>query len=140
MSLNTEKLLKGLLWWLVIFHAGIGLLGIFAKQTAVFLAEQFFNFKLELTPQMYWVINPFAAYLLAFAGFMAIAATNPKQHKSVIYVGAGVLALRAFQRVFFLITASDDLVANASMFAIVLTIVVVSIITLALVLLTRKLE
>ena len=104
------------------------------------LAEQFFNFKLELTPQMFWVINPFAAYLLAFGGFMAIAATDPKQHKSVIYIGAGLLAVRVVQRAIFVITAPDALLADASRSSIVLIIAVVSAITLALVLLTRRLK
>lgn len=140
MSLTSEKILKGLLWWQVIFHAGLGLLGIFAKQTAVFLAAKFFNFNLDLTPQMYWVINPFAAYVLAFGGFMAIAATDPKRYKSVIYIGAGILAVRVLQRITFLITATDDLIADASRSAIVSIIVVVSVFALALVLLTRRLE
>jgi len=83
---RSEKILKGLLWWLVVFHAALGLLGLFAKESAVFLAEKFFNFQLELTPQMYWVLNPFAAYLFAFAGFMAIAARDPKRNSSLIYV------------------------------------------------------
>ena len=83
---RSEKVLKGLLWWLVVFHAALGLLGLFAKESAVFLAEKFFNFQLELTPQMYWVLNPFAAYLFAFAGFMAIAARDPKRNSSLIYV------------------------------------------------------
>ncbi len=140
MSLNSEKTLKGLLWWLVIFHASLGLLGLFAKETAVFLAEAFFNFELQLTPQMYWIINPFAAYLLAFAGFMAVAAIDPKRHRNVIYVGAGLLAVRVVQRAIFLINAPADLVADASKASIGLTIAIVSAITLSLILLTRRLK
>ncbi|MCH7921291.1 MAG: hypothetical protein IIC50_25385, partial [Planctomycetes bacterium] len=126
MSVNSEKILKGLLWWLVVFHTGLAILGIFAKETTVFLAEKFFNFKLELTPQMFWVINPFAAYLLAFGGFMAIAAIDPKRHKSVIYVGAGLLAVRAVQRTIFVITAPAALLVDTSKSSIVLIIAVVS--------------
>ena len=83
MSTLSEKALKVLLWWLVVFHGGLGLLGIFAKGSAETLAEQFFNFELELSPQTYWILNPFAAYLLAFSGFTAIAASNPRKKRAI---------------------------------------------------------
>jgi len=137
---RSHKILKGLLWWLVVFHTVLGLLGLFAKESAVFLAEQFFNFQLELTPQMYWMLNPFAAYLFAFAGFMAIAALDPKRNTSLIYVGATLLGLRVLQRAFFLLTADDDLIANASQVGIVMTLSITLVIAVTLVLLTRKLS
>jgi hypothetical protein len=137
---RSENILKGLLWWLVVFHSVVGLLGLFAKESAVFLAEKFFNFQLELTPQMYWVLNPFAAYLFAFAGFMAIAALDPKRNTSLIYVGASLLGLRVLQRAFFLLTADDDLIASGSQVGIVITLSVTLAITVSVVLLTRKLS
>lgn len=140
MSANSEKILKVLLWWQAIFHTGLGLFGIFAKGSTVFVAGKVFNFNLELTPQMSWVIDPFAAYLLGFGGFMAVAALDPSRHKSVIYVGAGLLAIRVLQRVIFVFTAPDDLVADGSRVSSVLTIVVVSVIVSALIVLTRKLK
>jgi hypothetical protein len=137
---RSENILKGLLWWLVVFHSVVGLLGLFAKESAVFLAEKLFNFQLELTPQMYWVLNPFAAYLFAFAGFMAIAALDPKRNTSLIYVGASLLGLRVLQRAFFLLTADDDLIASGSQVGIVITLSVTLAITVSVVLLTRKLS
>ncbi|TWU27405.1 hypothetical protein [Bythopirellula polymerisocia] len=140
MSDRSEKILKALLWWLVVFHGGLGLLGLFAKGSAEVLAERFFNFQLELSPQMYWVINPFAAYLLAFAAFMAIAAWDPRRNVALIYVAASLLGLRVLQRAYFLLTADDDLISGTSKDRIVLTIAIVLVITIALLVLTRNMS
>ena len=137
---RSEKVLKGLLWWLVVFHGTLGLLGLFSKESAVFLAAKFFNFQLELTTQMYWVLNPFAAYLMAFAGFMAIAARDPKRHTSLIHVGAALLGLRVVQRVVFLLTADDALIVSASRGGIILVLSVTLVIAISLVVLTKKLN
>lgn len=136
----SERVLKGLLWWLAIFHVGLGLLGIFAKETAVFLAGRFFNFNLELTPQMHWVLNPFAAYLLAFGVFMAIAALDPLKYRNIIYAGVGLLALRVIQRAVFVLSAPNELRASTSLSSNVFTIVVVSTIAVTVFLLTRRLQ
>ena len=140
MADRPEKILKALLWWLVVFHGGLGLLGIFAKDSAEVLAERFFSFQLELSPQMYWVLNPFAAYLLAFAGFMAIAALDPRRNAALIYVAASLLGLRVLQRGYFLLTADDDLISSPSKGSIGLTIAIVLVLAVALVVLTRNLS
>lgn len=140
MSDRSEKILKALLWWLVVFHGGLGLLVLFAKGSAEVLAERFFNFQLDLSPQMYWVLNPSAAYLLAFAAFMAIAAWNPRENVGLIYVAASLLGLRFLQRGYFLLTADDDLITAPSKGSIILTMVIVLAIAIALVVLTRNLS
>lgn len=140
MSNRSELTLKALLWWLVVFHGALGLCGLFAKEFTVDLAARFFSFQLELSPQMHWILNPFAAYLLAFSGFMVIAARDPRRHTSLIHVAAALLGLRVVQRAFFLLTADGDLIAGGSRNSILLTLLIVLVIVVALVILTRNLN
>lgn len=138
--MNTEKILKILLWFVAVYHILLGLLGIFAKETAVFIANNFFNFNLTLTDELLWVINPFATYLLFFGVFMAVAGMNPKKYKNIIYAGVGLFAVRVIQRIIFVVSAPEGLISNVDPIRNVLAIVVVAVIGLSMFFLTKKLR
>lgn len=137
---NSNKWLKGLLWFVAIYHILLGLLGIFAKDLAASLAGIFFNFNLTLTPEMYWVLNPFAAYLLIFGVFMALAASDPVKYKNVIFVGVALFAVRIVQRIVFFFAAPEGLISNTDPVRNILVLVVVSAIGLGMYLLAKKVK
>lgn len=139
-NMKTEKYLKILLWIVSGYHILLGLLGVFAKEQAVYIANNFFNFNLTLDNQMLWVLNPFAAYLLFFGIFMALAATDPKKYKKVIYIGVGLFALRLIERIIFLFISPEGLVANENPIINMTSIFVVFIMGLGMYLLTKKLK
>jgi len=138
--MTSDKSLKVLLWVVAVYHILIGLLGIFAKDTAVFIANNFFNFNLTLTDQMTWIINPFATYLLFFGVFMAVAAMDPKKYKNIIYAGIGLFALRIIQRIIFIVSAPEGLMSNVDPVRNVIAIAVVAVIGLSLFVLAKKLK
>jgi len=135
-----NKTLKVLLWFVAIYHILIGLLGIFAKDTAVFIAKNFFNFNLTLTPEMDWIINPFSAYVLIFGVFIAVIATDVKKYKNMIYVAVGLFALRVVQRIIFMISAPDSLISTIDPVRNIIAIGVVAVIGLFMFLLARKMD
>lgn len=135
---DNIKALKVLLWIVAVYHIALGLLGIFLKSQAVYLAKTFFNFNFELTQQAYWMINPFAAYILIFGVFMAVAAKDPIKFKNIIYAGVALIAIRIIQRVFFLLTATEGLVISPS--RNIIAIVVIAIIGGILFFMTKNLK
>ncbi len=138
--MGTEKTLKILLWIAAVYHILLGLLGVFAKETAVFIANSFFNFNLTLNDEMLWIINPFSAYLLFFGVFMAVAATDPKKYRNIIYAGVGLFALRIVQRIIFLVSAPVALVYSVDPLRNIIAIAVVAVMGIWMYVLARKLN
>lgn len=138
--MGTEKTLKILLWIVAVYHILLGILGIFAKETAVLIANSFFNFNLTLTDEMLWIINPFSAYLLFFGVFMAVVASDPKKYKKLVYAGVGLFALRVVQRVIFLFYAPASLIYNVDPLRNVIAMAVVAVIGVWMYVLARKLK
>jgi len=136
----SDKSLKVLLWIAAVYHIILGLLGVFAKDAAVTLANVAFNFNLTLNNEMLWVINPFAAYLLVFGVFMAVAATDPKKYKNIIYAGVGLFALRVIQRIIFVVSAPEGLISSVDPIRNTVAIAVVAVMGLSMFLLARKLK
>ena len=140
MAEYSHKWLKGLLWFVAMYHIALGLLGIFFKESAVFVAKSFFNFNLTLTPEIYWTLNPFAAYLLIFGVFMALAATDPVKYKNIIFIGVALFAVRVVQRVVFFFAAPEGLISNMDPVRNILVLVVVSAIGLSMYLLAKRVK
>ncbi|MEK6893811.1 MAG: hypothetical protein AABX07_06450 [Nanoarchaeota archaeon] len=136
----SDKSLKVLLWIAAVYHIVLGLLGVFAKDATVYLANVAFNFNLTLNNEMLWVINPFAAYLLVFGVFMAVAATDPKKYKNIIYAGVGLFALRVIQRIIFVVSAPEGLISSVDPIRNTFAIAVVAVMGLSMFLLARKLK
>ncbi|MEK6828151.1 MAG: hypothetical protein AABX78_02270 [Nanoarchaeota archaeon] len=140
MTEKSIKWLKGLLWLVAIYHILLGLVGIFFKDLAASLAGAFFNFNLTLTPEVYWILNPFAAYVLIFGIFMALAATDPAKYKTVILIGVGLFAIRIIQRIIFLLIAPEGLVKNIDPVRNMLALAIVTVIGLSIFIMDRKLN
>jgi|SRR3989344_7643203 len=140
MAYNEHQSLKILLWCVAIYHILIGLLGIFAKDTAVFIARSFFNFNLTLTPEMNWIINPLAAYILFFGVFMAVAAMDPVKYRNIIYAGVGLFALRVVQRIIFIIVAPEGLINQVDPVRNIIAIGIVAIIGIAMFVMAKKVK
>ena len=138
MAENSIKWLKGLLWYVAVYHILLGLLAIFAKSSAVSLANWFFNFNLTITPEVYWILNPFAAYLLIFGVFMAVAATDPVKYRNIILVGVVLIVIRALQRIVFVFESPEGLMSNVNPMRNILAIAIIVVIGLAMYLLSRK--
>lgn len=132
--------LKYLLWLVAVYHIGLGLLGIFAKDFTITLAKNFFNFNLDLTNQVYWILNPFSAYVLIFGVFIALAAKNPVKYKDIIYVGVGLCAIRVIQRMFFFFSAPKELIFDIDPVRNAIVMVIVAIIGTSLFFMARKLK
>ena len=138
--MSRDKSLRVLLWIVAVYHIVLGLLGVFAKDAAIYLANIAFNFNLTLNNEMLWVINPFSAYLLVFGVFMAVAATDPKKYKNIVYVGVGLFALRVLQRIIFVVSAPEGLISSVDPIRNAISIIVVAVMGLSMFLLARKLK
>lgn len=135
-----KKALQLILYLVAAYHILLGLVGIFFKGYAVEAAKLFFSFNLTLTPEIYWILNPFAAYVLFFGIFMVVAATDPLKYRNIIYVGVGLFALRIIQRLFFAFTASADLISVVNPAQNILHIVVVAILGVAMLGMVKSLK
>jgi len=109
---NKVKWLKILLWFGALYHVLFALVGILGKEHIVTLAKVFYGFNLTMTPQVAWILNPLAAYMLAFGLFLGVAATDPLKYKNVIYAALIFIVVRVIQRVFFLVSASNSFIAG----------------------------
>lgn len=135
-----KKILQSILYLVAAYHILLGLIGIFFKTYAIEAAKLFFSFNLTLTPQVYWILNPFATYVLFFGIFMAIAASDPLKYKNVIYAGIGLFALRIIQRVIFIFTASSEMVSVVSPIQNIIHIIVVAILGIAIITMVNGLK
>ncbi len=136
---GKKTVLQWLLYIVSIYHLLLGVLTIFAKDLTVGLAKLAFNFNLTLTDQVYWVVNPLAAYLLAFGLFTWVAATNPVKYKKIIFAGVILFGVRVVQRLFFFLTAPKSLVSNVDPVRGVLFLLSITALGVALFILARKL-
>ncbi len=53
------------------------------------------------SPQFLYILRPLGVFMLALGVFAALAAMNPRAHRTTIYVFAGVFVVRALHRVIF---------------------------------------
>lgn len=133
-----KKTLRTILYIVAAYHILLGLIGIFFKDYAVWAAKNFFSFNLTMDPQVYWVLNPFAAYVLIFGIFMALAATDPVKYKNIIYAGILLFAVRIIQRLIFAFSATEGLKSITNPTQNITHLVVVAVIGGTLLVLTQK--
>jgi hypothetical protein len=137
---TTNIGLRVLLGVAAVYHVIIGLAGLFMKGRAEELARSLFGINLEATPGLLWILNPFAAYMTAFGVMLAVTATNPLRFRPLVFVAAGLFALRVVQRIIFLTSADGALKAVASPGHNLLHLAVVSIMGLAMVVLALRIK
>ncbi len=110
---KTRGWLSGLLVVGAVYHVLLGLAALLFKEHAAEMARVFFRFNLTPTPELLWILNPFAAYLLAFGLTMAVAARNPGRHRPVVLLVVALYAIRFLERAWFVIAADETLKASA---------------------------
>jgi hypothetical protein len=117
---NNNTMYKRLLQFFLTGLAGYDIylasLGLFFRDNAVAYGVDFFNFNLELTTSTFWLIGLLSTYILAFAVFILLAATDPIKYIYVVYIVLGLFIVRIFQRLQFLFASSKDssLMANTT--------------------------
>jgi len=137
---TTKTALQVLLGVAAGYHIGLGLLGIFLKSRASELARDFFHFNLSATPEELWMINPFAAYLLAFGAMLGVTASNPLRFRPLVFVAVGLFVLRVVQRIMFFTTAADSLKSVADPAQNLVHLAVVAVMGLVMLVLALRLD
>ncbi len=141
--MSYKRALQALLVVVAGYDIYLAVLGLFFRNDSVTQAASYFNFNLELTTSTYWLIGLLATYLLAFAAFLLLAATNPIKYMNVIYICLGLFLVRIVQRIDFMISASKDtdlLVSPKDANTYLIGIIFVAVALLFLTLKVRKLE
>lgn len=137
---TTNIWLRILLGVAAVYHVLIGMTGLIMKGRAEELARSLFGINLEFTPGLLWILNPFAAYMIAFGLMLAVTASNPSRFRPLAFVAAALFALRVVQRVVFLAAADDSLKTVVSPGHNVLHLAVVSIMGLLIVILALRIK
>ena len=134
--MNYKKALQLFLLLIAAYDIYLGVLGLFFRGDAVAHAANFFNFNLEVNSSTFWLIGLFSTYLIAFAGFLIVAATDPVKYIKIIYISIGIFVVRIVQRFQFMSIAvtQPDLAVNSNksgfyLFTIIATAVVLSFLT-----------
>jgi hypothetical protein len=110
------RLLQFLLWLGVIYHAGLGLIGLFGKSLVGAIARNIFGFRLTVTQEILFVIDPLAALMLATGGFLFFCARDPVKYRPLVYVLPGLMAVRLVQMLIFAATPEDLSLMSRSTF------------------------
>src|SRR3989338_4485753 len=135
--IKSTKLLKIVLGIVAVYHILLGIAGILIPADLISkLASQFFYFTLTVTPEVGWVIRPFASYLLVFGVFMGVAALDPSKYKLIIYGGISLFVVRIIQRLYFMARGFEEF--GTDPVRSWLHIGVVTILAIALIVLVRK--
>jgi len=106
--------LKVLLWLGAVYHIPFPLVAMFNKTYVPIMANQFYGFNITITPQIAWLLNPLAAYMLAFGLFLAVAATDPIKYIKMIYAVLFLLLIRIIQRALFISSGSGEYISGDS--------------------------
>ena len=92
--------LRGLLWFICVYHVTAGVLLNSPKEWIAAVAKwSFGNMTLTGDPGMYFFLRPLGVYLIIFGIMMGIAAWNPMKNRALITVGVILFALRIVQRI-----------------------------------------
>jgi hypothetical protein len=108
------KILKVLLWMGAAYHIPFPLVAMFCKGCIPAMASQFYGFNITMTPQIAWLLNPLATYMLGFGMLLAVTATDPVKYKNFIGIALLVLLVRIIQRALFMTTASGEYISGDS--------------------------
>lgn len=100
MSNNAQRALKGYLWFVAIFHLGVGLaLNVSDGLTRIIAAG--YGATVDWTPQFTYILHPLGAFMIALGFLAAVAARDPQRYEAVIFAFVGLFAIRALHRVVF---------------------------------------
>lgn len=129
---TSRSWLSGLLAVGALYHVLLGLAVLLFKERAADMAQIFFRFNLTPSPELLWILNPFAAYLLAFGLTMAVVARSPGKHLPVVWVVVVLYAIRFVERAWFAVAADETLKVSVEPMQQTIHLAVVLAMTLAL--------
>lgn len=131
------EILKILLWLGAAYHIPFPLVAMFCKDCVPPMADHFYGFNIVITPQIAWLLNPLATYMLAFGLMLGLAATDPIKHKKLIHLALIILLIRILQRVLFIGTASGEYISGEPV-KVVFDFAVCTLYWICLVFMTKK--
>lgn len=137
---KRNKALRMILMFASVYHIALGLAAIVLKTQAPELARVFFRFNLTPTPEVMWMLNPFAAYMLAFGLMLAVAASDPLRFRPVVFVAVALFGLRVVQRAMFLAYGEAELKAVTNSTQGVAHLAVVAAIGIAVLVLALRIQ
>ena len=123
-----------------VYHILLGLALILFKSHVAEMARLFFRFNLAPTPEIMWIANPFAAYMLAFGLMLGVTASDPARYRPMVFVAVVLFALRGIQRMMFLACGDSALKALANPTQNIVHLAVVAAMCMAMVALAMKLR
>ena len=121
------KFLRFFLWFVCVFHVGIGLalnLDLGAKE---WVARSLYSATVNWNDaQFLYILRPLGAFMIVLGIFAAVAARDPLRYQAIAYGFVALFFLRGLQRVIFLreiegafgIAGSRSLVQMAVMWAL----------------------
>jgi len=99
---NKTKIFKGVAWFASVYHALLGLGGLFGSSAFIQqVVKGVYGINLTLTSEVIFLIKFTSVYMLAFAVAMAIMALNPVRHGCLIWVAAALFGTRILYKIIF---------------------------------------
>jgi hypothetical protein len=97
---NKHTALRGLLWFICIYHVILGLCANLPPPQVQSIARTIWDIHLPNEPALYQVIKPFGTYVIIFGVAMGVAAWNPVKNRALVSIGVVLFAIRLVQRLF----------------------------------------
>lgn len=98
---SKHNLLRGLLWFICIYHVVTGLTANLSDAGVRFAADKLAGVQLRDNPELFHIARPFGVYVICFGVLMGLAAWNPVKNRAIITVGVLLFLARALQRIIF---------------------------------------
>lgn len=95
---NQYTALRGLLWFVCIYHVAIGVIAFMPIPVVRESAQALLGLTLPETPALYQVVKSLGVYAFAFGVMMGVAAWDPVKNRALITVGVVLFVLRILQR------------------------------------------
>jgi len=95
---NKHTALRGLLWFISIYHVVLGLCANLPPPQVQGIASALLGLHLPENPALFQLLKPFGVYVMTFGVAMGVAAWNPVKNRALITVGVVLFALRLIQR------------------------------------------
>lgn len=100
-STNVGRVLKIMMWCVCLFHVAVGA-GLNVSSGFVDTMAKMYGAEVkQWDPQFLYILHPLGAFMLALGVIAACTALDPAKYRPVIYVFAGLFALRAVHRVLY---------------------------------------
>jgi hypothetical protein len=98
----TKRLaLQIVLGMICLYHLFLGVCGFLSQDVAVWLADLAFGIKLEVTPQLSYIVKLLGIYAILFGLMTAIAARAPERHPTLLNLIILLYVLRVVNKLVF---------------------------------------